>query len=496
MENKTLMLTFEEIDNDIAKQEVKVEIIPNFIKDIENKIFLRETELQGLSIEIDDLTNHSTKLDYAVAVASGFLAALVDIFFVGKFDIQAGQEWSKEKVDSFVMSVAKKHGYKGEDKKGAIRFLEKYGAPSDSVTAQFGGGRQHHLRYFAHHASPIGLLFSMLTQFTEKAYGTNTNGSFLIVNVENKEFIGKGLPEKISLGLVHWLLHLASDMAGSSSAIGKGTGIPGPILSLVKLLGTIPIFKNEDGINQLSLMASKLFNGTLLAERDSNGKIVTAVPMDLRGELAILHQLTKQSIPLIINEALVRGFYCISRLIDELKVKKNLKDIDWKKVKPFKNATLTRMLTISIGVFASLDQLDAVIEGAINSKANWVEFARQVVMRINFVGLARFTVSLGSESIIYYKKSKKTKEEIKLLHEILWLMNAKMYYLDKLIWQAAKDTNESIKDFYSKINELSVNIYNDFNEINNSIKKIEKLDFDKIEDKNPGLLNEILETLK
>ena len=100
MENKTLMLTFEEIDNDIAKQEVKVEIIPNFIKDIENKIFLRETELQGLSIEIDDLTNHSTKLDYAVAVASGFLAALVDIFFVGKFDIQAGQEWSKEKVDS------------------------------------------------------------------------------------------------------------------------------------------------------------------------------------------------------------------------------------------------------------------------------------------------------------------------------------------------------------------------------------------------------------
>ena len=66
------------------------------------------------------------------------------------------------------------------------------------------------------------------------------------------------------------------------------------------------------------------------------------------------------------------------------------------------------MLTISIGVFASLDQLDAVIEGAINSKANWVEFARQVVMRINFLGLVRFTVSLGSESIIYYKKSKKT----------------------------------------------------------------------------------------
>lgn len=72
----------------------------------------------------------------------------------------------------------------------------------------------------------------------------------------------------------------------------------------------------------------------------------------------------------------------------------------------------------------------------------------------------------------------------------------KNVFLDKLVWQATKDTNESINDFYNKINELSVNIYNDFTEINNSMNEIESLDFDKIEDKNPGLLNEILDVLK
>ncbi len=48
MENKTLMLTFEENYNDIEKQEVKVEIVPNFIQDIENKISLREIIMLGL----------------------------------------------------------------------------------------------------------------------------------------------------------------------------------------------------------------------------------------------------------------------------------------------------------------------------------------------------------------------------------------------------------------------------------------------------------------
>lgn len=483
-------------DNKESEEQLEIEFTPLIIESVDERLFEIETELNGLIEEVDDLTNHASKLDYAVAVASGFLTALIDIFFVGKFDLKEGKQWSDEKVEDFVKSVAKKCGYKGDDTKGAIRFLEKYKSPSDNLKDIFGGGKQHHLKDFSHHASLIGLVFSMLTQFTGKAYGTNKLGAFIVVDIENKELIGKEFPQKVSLGLIHWMLHLVSDMSGSSGNLGKGTGIPGPMLSLIKLLGTLPFFKNEKGVHQVSLFASKLFNGTLLSERDANGKIISANPMDLRGELGVLHQLGKQSIPVIVNESLIRGFYSVSRLVEELKCKSTIHDVDWKKVAPYKNATLTRMLTISTGVFSALDQLDAVIEGAINSKANWIEFAKQVVMRVNFAGMARFTVSLGSETILYYKRTKKTKEEIMLLHEALYLRSAKMYYGEKLVWEAAKNTELSVSEFYKNINMISENLYLDLKLTKESIDSIKQINMDAIENKNPGLIDEILKTLK
>lgn len=67
---------------------------------------------------------------------------------------------------------------------GAVKALEKrFPIPSDGNTPDFGGGLQHHLRDFAHHPTIVGLAFSLLTQFTEKSYGTDVNGVFLVVDV-------------------------------------------------------------------------------------------------------------------------------------------------------------------------------------------------------------------------------------------------------------------------------------------------------------------------
>lgn len=478
-----------------AKGLVELEVIADSMTTVDDRLVEIESELAGLSTGIDNLTNQATKLDYTAAVASGIISGLIDIFFVGKFDLQAGHDWSTEKINSFVEHVSKQLGYTGDDTKGAILFLEKYGAPSDSVTAQFGGGLQHHLRDFAHHASPMGLVFSMLTQFTYKAYGTNTAGAFMVVPIENTTFIGKDVPQKITLGLVHWMFHLASDMAGSSGAIGIGTGIPGPILSLVKMLSTLPLFRDKDGFNELSLNVSKLFNGTLLAERDATGNIISANPMDLRGELGVLHQLEKQSIPVIANEAFVKGFYFISRLIEEIKDKKSLKDIDWRRTAPFNNATITRMLTISTGTFTAIDTVDAVIEGAISSKANWVELGKQTLIRLNFVGIGRFTISLGSEAIMCYKKGKKTKEQMKLQNECLYLMGAKMYHGETLVWTAAKDADESISALYKAMEEASANMLEDMTITKKKLTEIKELDVASVDVKNPGLTDELLDAL-
>ncbi len=68
---------------------------------------------------------------------------------------------------------------------------------SDQLTSVWGGGLQHHFRDFAHHASVIGLIFSIMTQFTGLSYGTNTQGQFEIHDLPDKTLIGTNFEEKL-----------------------------------------------------------------------------------------------------------------------------------------------------------------------------------------------------------------------------------------------------------------------------------------------------------
>ena len=113
----------------------------------------------------------------------------------------------------------------------------------------------------------LGLFFSILGQFTGMGYGTDTNGDFIRLLFPKNALIGKNVPEKIAIGTFNWLFHLVSDIDGSSQNAGKGAGIPGPVLSLLKELSSTPLFKNvkvnyEESEISFSKWISKLFNGT------------------------------------------------------------------------------------------------------------------------------------------------------------------------------------------------------------------------------------------
>lgn len=297
-------------------------------------------------IEVDWSENvkKADKTDYLIAIASGAIAGLIDSFFVGKFSLEHANEWGSDKTDEFVKKVASLKGYKGDELPGAIAFMErKFPIPADSKTADFGGGLQHHLRDFSHHFSLCGLMCSIFTQFSSKVVGTDTNGKLLIVDVTDKTFIGDTFEEKVLFGFIHWFFHMVSDMAGSKSTAGKGTGIPGPILSLIKEASVLPCFRDRKiGENEIHVWISKLFNGTLLAKRDKNGKIIEPVKFDLRSEIGILHEFGRQSVPVLINECLVRSMYLLRRLniaISEAEVYSvsDLKDIDTAEILPFNN---------------------------------------------------------------------------------------------------------------------------------------------------------------
>lgn len=396
------------------KKQLQIKLVSNNEMAVGNEYDIDKI-IFDLDSQIDLLSSQADKYDYLVSVGSGILCGMLDILWIGEFNLERGRNIANDKIDEFVKRTAKMLGCKDDDLQSSVKFLEKkFLIPSDGNTPNFGGGLQHHLRDFAHHPTIVGLIFSLLTQFTSKSYGTDVNGCFIVVDVPEKSklFIGKDIPTKILYGTLIWLFHLVSDVAGSSSSVEKsgGTGIPGPILSLAKELSVLPIFKNlKVNDNSLSVFLSKLFNGTLLAKHDESGAIIrdTALKFDLRGELGVGIELGWQAIPVIANECIVRTFYFLRRFAIEMRANNvhsfsDMKNIDWAKVKPTDNPTIARMLTISTGVFTTLDIGEAAI-----SQKYWVS--------VNYIGVGRFAVAIG-EDVSWCLKARKVKK-VKQMYE-------------------------------------------------------------------------------
>lgn len=403
------------MENILADAEkVQLELIPF---DSDNGY---QYELEGilfdLNKQVNFLSSHADGLDCLVAIASGVLCGLLDVLWVGEFNLEHGREIASDKVENFVKGAAKTLGWKDNGEiNSAVEFLEKIAPiPSDGNTFDFGGGLNHHLRDFAHHPTIVGLIFSLLTQFTGKAYGTDVNGAFKIVDVPQKslKFIGKDAFEKIFYGSIIWFFHLVSDIAGSSSTAGLsgGTGIPGPVLTLAKEISAIPVFRQMK-VKDIPLIEfiSKLFDGTYFAKRDEKGRIIkeSIVKIDFRGEIGAGVELSKQAMPVIANESIVQTFYFIRRFSMELKniepqTISDIKMIEWGTVWPANNPTISRMLTISTAVFTTLDVADAAV-------------SKKLLLSVNYVGIGRFTMALDSD--INWQLKKRQVQAVRAVYE-------------------------------------------------------------------------------
>lgn len=445
-------------------EQLQINLIPYEKVEASNEYDLNRI-IFDLDSQIELLSSRTDNFDYLVSVASGVLCGALDILWVGDFNLERGRAFASDEIDGFVKKTAKILGCKDDDLKSCVKFLEKkFPIPSDGNTPDFGGGLQHHLRDFAHHPTLVGLAFSLLTQFTYKSYGTDVNGNFLVVDVPeiSKAFIGEDVPTKILYGTITWFFHLVSDVAGSSSSVGKsgGTGIPGPILALAKELSVLPIFKNINiGDYSLSVFLSKLFNGTLLAKRDETGAIIkeSVLKFDLRGELGVGVELGRQAVPVIANDCIVRSFYFIRRLALELRENNvrsldDMKQIAWDKVKPTNNPTIARMLTIATGVFTTIDVGEAII-----TQKYWVS--------VNYVGVGRFAVAIGQDvtwclKARNVKKIKQMYEEIKRFaymqedERIYERIGSDMMDMDKLGLTVAQTEILYNLEYYKTLNDI------------------------------------------
>lgn len=463
--------------------------------EVDERLDLLEEKVSALDDQISQLTSEADGLDYAVAVAGGVLAGMLDSLWVGTLDLSLGDANVRggELVNRSVMQVARKNGYKGDDLAGAIRTLEQtFPFAGDKATNLFGGGRLHHLRDLSHHPTPVGLIASIVMQFTGQAWGVTSGGSLNSVNVASSGLIGQTVPEKLLFGTVKWLLHLISDVAGSSSMAGAGTGLPGPFLAMLhegsavwgKLIGR----EHQDDFMK---WVESAFRG---------GR--TGVKADFRTELGILEQLAKglgrQALPNLLNEGLVRGFYFIRRALAvirdaEPKTFSDLILVDLEQALPWRNPTITRMLTIATSTFTAIDLGDAAVRAAIStggSPAFWVPF----VLRVNFVGVARTTVAIGVDVRRGTKRSRHRNERVELMNERIHLLNARASYKVGDAWIAAEDASHAVELAGKAVSEAGEDFQTFWADTRDEVASAEP-SIGEIRERDPRLLEELSKTM-
>lgn len=501
---------------------------------IEEQLEIVQTKIAALNSDIDRLTNHSDGIDYAIAVTSGIITGIIDATIVGEWNFAEAKKDTYKGINKKVIEFAKKQpNYvpycnttlenlkknppkavnprlkpKDPDRlETAIEFLEyQFHLPGDGAykTGKYGiGGDSHRIEDFCHHPTLVGLVCCIIVQFSKSTIYVNQYGEDVPIPITVNEygnFVGNNPVTKMFAGVINWFITCAKTIANRKghlmSDIATSASLPGSFVSFMYELAAIPCFRDVDAIgklrnaymngigtgnNQVDLGAfNKLFEG-------ANNKL------DVTTEKAVLHELKRQAMPVVINEILVRASYFIRRFIIELKEKNDIAAIDWKKVIPFNNRTIVRMMTIATGTFTAIDMADAAVHAATKS-VDVSTFFSNMLLRVNFVGVGRFAVAITTDVGMGVSKAVKTNQRIKYQDEQIKLLNAKVYYKQAGVWIAAETTGKTIEDAYSHMRDATETFVNAFEETKASLKNIGEM-APAIEEKNPGLIADITDIL-
>lgn len=312
------------------------------------------------------------KYDYLIAIACGAVAGLVDIFLVGAPGDSVLGKWTDSQVDNVVMKFAKTCGWNPKAGKegnvaSAIGFLEKK-FPVNYDQRHSGdvnnlldmSTKNHHMKSLAHAPDIIGLFFSVLNQFTSTSTFLS-NGQLITIATDKFELQGHNFISKLFCGVANWFGHIMSDIAGSSGASGRGSGIVMPFYELFQLcdFGSFQVGEHR---NTLATVATKAFQEGY----DARHGLAMAIPV----------LLCDLSIKLVWG---LKHYFYHKRPLSECIPSK-------------KHDDLRMMLIVGNGTLCLMDGVDA----AVRSGGNWVTF----FLRINMVAWFRLVTLVFREVCI------------------------------------------------------------------------------------------------
>lgn len=383
------------------------------------------------------LKDKCDKYDYLIAAACGVIGGLIDVFMVGSPKDSALVSWTDSQVDNVVKSFAKLVGWKPAEGKenniaSAIGFLEKkFRVNYDQRHTMDVDGifnmttKNHHMMSLGHSPDIVGLFFSILNQFT----ATSTfiaDGKVISINTKSFELRGNNFVSKLFCGLVNWIGHIMSDIAGSSGSRGQGGRGAGIVIPFFELFQLCKIGKFDVGKDRQDL-------ATIAIRTFQEG-------YDFRYGLAM-------SIPVIFTDLAIKFCWAVRHYyVDKRPVVECIPNI--------RSEKLRIMLLVGSGTLCCLDGISA----GVKSGGNWVIFFTQ----LNIIAWFRLIQLVIRELGISFGLTGALERELDSMRRInialsQYLAEAKQYDMDAML--------SNIKSFSSL--DVKINNATDEKELRN-----------------------------
>ena len=374
-----------------------------------------DAELYQVEQALKSYSCNASLLEYSTAVLSGLLAGAIDAFLIGETPIfQNNQQPISEQLNEVFNRL--RNAFLREDNSVLYGLHAARGKDIPDIASEF----IPVLESWAVKTSPLGIVAAVLLQMI--------NSGILQVKKDNVRFFPDDVSKEdkillasiaLIIGLLKWLSdisaderktkpssykmldklrdlirstpafstivqemdqwqrHLSDEMKGEDWKKNTDSSIEKAFFSFFTMVISLPIFQNKNDQKAVHILQE-------------------AKRVDLR-DIPVIHSLSRQGFPVMLNEMIVRTLFFALRLVDELQKNETIDTINWSRILPFGNRDIDRLLVLSTMTLSIADTADAAVHAVIDSYANTAFFATTFVNRFNYVAFGRAAFAVMKE---------------------------------------------------------------------------------------------------
>lgn len=359
------------------------------IKDISNmKDYIEDVEVFDFYL-IDNISK-ADYLDYLLASGSGVFSASMNILWNNLFlDFKTDGVKDLFKQSNILLSKL------GIEVDALDKMINKYFNMIRKVKdINFDRNIENKLGNLAHLPNSKGLIFSILSELTEKDYYFDEDG----IQISDKKSIvekDESIGSCILVGITNWAFNTILCFGDALSDLEESSELPESIRKLLLDLSDTEFANNiknkVEDVDDLYRWFNELFTETHLFKDDNN----EVIEVNMKDLLFSLSTAKKEDFAILANDAMIRCFYFLRRLYKEINEKgvtsfHELRMLDAGKFIPYDSRVMIRMSTVSSGAYL------AVTEGyRILVKKGFIKIKnKDIVVQVNYPGLGTFITNV------------------------------------------------------------------------------------------------------